>query len=70
MKVRHDVCGKTALITASTLDNLSFEEKRTVLREVVEKVVIKDSEISIYSIIHAQGELDDIEDVSIASRSS
>jgi hypothetical protein len=52
------------------LDNLSFEEKRTILREVIEKVIIKDSKISIYGIIPAQGELDDIEDVSIASRSS
>ena len=52
------------------LDNLSFEEKKTVLREVIEKVIIKDSEISIYGIIPAQGELDDIEDVSIESRSS
>ncbi|MFC1940310.1 hypothetical protein ACFLXO_06475, partial [Chloroflexota bacterium] len=55
---------------STVLDNLSFEEKRTVLREVVEKVIIKDSEISIYGIIPAQGELDDIEDVSIAYRSS
>lgn len=55
---------------STMLDNLSFEEKRTVLREVVEKVIIKDSEISIYGIIPSQGELDDIEDVSIAYRSS
>ncbi len=55
---------------STVLDNLSFEEKKTVLREVVEKVIIKDSEISIYGIIPSQGELDDIEDVSIAYGSS
>ncbi len=52
------------------LDNLSFEEKRTILREVIEKIIIKDFKIYIFGIIPAQGDLGDIEDVSIASRSS
>jgi len=36
---------------SSILDNLSFEDKLLVLREVVDKIVVKDSEISIYGII-------------------
>ena len=52
------------------LDNLSFEEKRMILREVIEKIVVKDNKVSIYGIIPQQEESDDLEDVSIASRSS
>ena len=43
---------------STMLDNLSFEEKRTILREVIEKVNIKDSKISIYGIIPSQGKFD------------
>ena len=31
--------------------NLSFGDKRLVLREVVDKIVVKDTEVSIYGII-------------------
>jgi hypothetical protein len=36
---------------SSILDNLSFEDKRLVLREVVDKIVVKNYEVSIYGII-------------------
>jgi len=55
---------------STVLDNLSFEEKRTILREVIEKILVKDNEVSIYGIIPAQEEINDLEDVSIVSRSS
>ena len=54
----------------TVLDNLSFEEKRTILREVIDKIVVKDNKVSIYGIIPLQEESDDLEDVSIAYRSS
>lgn len=55
---------------STVLDNLSFEEKRVILREVIEKILVKDNEVSIYGIIPLQEDSDDLEDVSIASRSS
>ena len=55
---------------SDVLDNLTFEEKRLILREVVEKVVVRDNEVSIYGIIPLKDESGDIEDVSIAYRSS
>ena len=36
---------------SSILDNLSFGDKRSVLKEVIYKIVAKDGEISIYGII-------------------
>jgi len=52
------------------LDSLTFEEKRSILREVIEKIEVRDDEISIWGIIPMQEK--DIEDdkVSIASISS
>ena len=52
-------------------DNLSFEEKQVILRDVIEKIVIKDNEVSIYGIIPLHEE-DSIEsdNVLVASRES
>ena len=52
---------------STVLDKLSFEEKRMILREVIEKIVVKDNEVSIFGIIPLQEEIDGTENASIAS---
>jgi len=36
---------------SAVIDNLSFEDKRAILREVIDKIVVNGSEVSIYGII-------------------
>ena len=52
----------------TTLANLTFEDKRQILREVVDKVIVNEGEVTIYGIIPMAE--DKVDDVSVALPSS
>lgn len=52
----------------TTLANLTFEDKRQILREVVDKVIVNEDEVTIYGIIPMPE--DKVDDVSVALPSS